>query len=137
MGGEIQKQVTVPEHIKNNYNKENLFNPDWQKPWQSYCGHVQFFKTDSYISGGMENEDFVSYGPEDRERCERFQRLGFKVMWGEACIYHLEHSRDENSSTSNPHFGANDSLLNKLREMNAVEFLEYYKQAPYLKKYIK
>ena len=136
MGDEIQKQVSVPEHIKNNYQGENLFNPDWQKPWQSYCGHVQFFKTDSYIAGGMENEDFASYGPEDRERCERFQRLGYKVMWADACVYHLEHSRDENSSTQNPHFGANDSLMTNIRNLSQEELVEHYKNVSYLKKYI-
>lgn len=136
-GDAIQKQVTVPEHIKNNYSGENLFNPDWQKPWQSYCGHVQFFKTDSYISGGMENEEMVSYGPEDRERCERFQRLGYKVMWADACVYHIEHSRDENSSTLNPHFANNDALMTRLRNMSNPEMIEYYKNVSYIKKYLK
>lgn len=138
MGDEIQKQVTVPEHIKNNYKGEDLFNPEWQKPWQSYCGHVQFFKTDSYIAGGLENEDFISYGPEDRERCERFQRLGFKVMWvPEAVVYHLEHSRDQNSSTTNPHFGGNEGLMTKIRDLSEGGLVEYYKNVPYMQKYLK
>lgn len=135
-GGEIQKQVTVPQHIKDNYKGENLFNPEWQLPWQSYCGHVQFFKTDSYISGGMENEEFVSYGPEDRERCERFQRLGYKVVWLDACIYHLEHSRDHNSSVSNTYFGINEGLMTMIRELSESELVEYYKNIPYIQKYL-
>ncbi len=79
----------------------------------------------------------ISYGPEDRERCERFQRLGYKVMWGEACVYHIEHSRDENSSTSNPHYGSNDALMERIRSMSNLEMIEYYKNVPYLKKYLK
>lgn len=136
LGEDIQKQVTVPEHIKNNYQGQSLFNPEWQKPWQSYCGHVQFFKTDSYISGGMENEEFISYGPEDRERCERFQRLGYKVIWAHACVYHIEHSRDSNSSPSNPHFGGNEGLMTKIREYSLPELVEYYKNVPYIQKYL-
>ncbi len=136
LGEDIQKQVTVPEHIKNNYKGENLFNPEWQKPWVSYCGHCQFFNTDSYIEGGMENEEFLSYGPEDRERCERFHRLGYKVVWLDAVIYHIEHSRDSNSSVSNPHFHHNEALLNRLREMSVPQLVEYYKNVDYIKKYV-
>lgn len=136
-GENIQIQVTVPEAIKNNYQGESLFNRAWQQPWQSYCGHVQFFKTESYLTGGMENEEFISYGPEDRERMERFQRLGYKVMWGDSIVYHLEHSRDENSSTKNPSFGNNEKLLTRLREMGDEEFIEYYQKAKYHEKYVK
>ncbi len=135
-GAEVQQQITVPQYIKNNYQGENLFNPDWCMPWQSYAGHAQFFKTDSYIDGGMENEEFISYGPEDRERCERFQRLGYKVCWMDDKIYHLEHSRGTDSSVSNPHFGHNDSLMDKFRLMSDEELKEYYKNVEYLKKYI-
>ena len=79
----------------------------------------------------------VSYGPEDRERCERFQRLGYKVMWADACVYHIEHSRDENSSTLNPHFANNDALMTRLRNMSNPEMIEYYKNVSYIKKYLK
>jgi GR25 family glycosyltransferase involved in LPS biosynthesis len=136
-GDEIQKQVSVPQHVKDNYKGEDLFTPEWQTPWQSYCGHVQFFNTESYIAGGMENEYFISYGPEDRERMERFQRLGHKVMWGEECVYHLEHSRDENSSTANPHFGQNEALMHTIREKSLDELQHYYSNVAYLKKYRK
>lgn len=135
-GDNAQKQVTVPEHIKNDYKGESLFNTDWITPWQSYCGHCQFFRTDSYIAGGMENENFMSYGPEDREREERFRKLGYKITWMNDPIYHIEHSRDHNSSPSNPHFHANEDLMHRLRNMSKLELQEYYKNQEYLKKYI-
>jgi len=135
-GEAIQKQVNVPIHIKQNYKGESLFNPDWLTPWQSYVGHIQFFKTDSYISGGMEDENFISYGPEDRSREERFRRLGYKIMWGEFPVYHIEHSRNEDSSVKNPHFQANEDLLWRIRNMSKEELIEYCKNVPYLKKYI-
>lgn len=135
-GDGTQKMVTVPEQVKLNYQGESLFNPEWNKPWQSYCGFVQFFKTELYIKGGMENELFISYGPEDRERYERFQRLGYSVCFMENSIYHIEHSRGADSSTSNPHFQANDMLMNKFREMSETELIDYYKNVEYLKKYV-
>ncbi len=136
LGDDIQKMVTVPEHLKNSWGAEhNLFNPQWLSNHQTYCGHVQFFNTRSYIAGGMENEGMISYGPEDRERCERFQRLGYKVCWMDSVVYHIEHSRDENSSTRNPHFGNNDALMDRIRNMSEPELREYYKNVPYLKKY--
>ena len=39
-------------------------------------GHVQFFSTSSYREGGMENENFQYYAPEDKERIHRFTTLG-------------------------------------------------------------
>ncbi len=136
-GGDVQKQVFVPQHVKDNYSGESLFNPEWCKPHGTYCGHCQFFRTDSYIEGGAENEEFIAYGPEDRCRVERFQKLGYKVGWGGYEIYHIEHSRDDNSSAHNPHFANNERLLEKSRSMSATELAEYYKNMPYLKKYVK
>ncbi len=132
-----QNQISVPVHIKQSYKGESLFNPEWLTPWTSYCGHIQFFNTDSYISGGMENEFFISYGPEDREREERFRKMEYKIMWGEYPVYHIEHSRDENSSTANPFFQPNEDLMWKSRNMSKDELIQYYREMPYLKKYVK
>ena len=45
---------------------------------QSY-GWAQFFKTSVYKEGGMENENFKAYAPEDKERFYRFTTLGYSV----------------------------------------------------------
>lgn len=103
--------------------------------WGSSCGHCQFFNTKSYIDGGMENEAFLSYGPEDTERMIRFQRLGYRVEWMTNLIYHIEHARGQNSNETNPHFKSNDDLYRKLGYMEPEQLLEYYKNAEYLKKY--
>jgi hypothetical protein len=133
-GGDGQVQISYPN--RNNYKGENLFNPEYYQEWGTLCGHVQFFKTSSYINGGMENEDFMSYGAEDRERMNRFIRFGYKVDWiDEFQVYHLEHSRGINSSTHNPSYHANESLYNKLNNMETEEMVEYYKNVEYLKKY--
>ena len=103
--------------------------------WQSSCGHCQFFNTESYIEGGMENEEFLSYGPEDTERMLRFQKLGYRVEWMDNLIYHIEHARGQNSNDSNPHFRDNDDLYRKLGYMNPEQLREYYATRDYLKKY--
>lgn len=125
IGDDTQKMIFVPDNVKANYQGEDLLSFEI-KPQQTYCGFVQFFNTKSYISGYGENEEFVSYGPEDRERCERFERLGYKVNWGNACVYHIEHSRGVDSSTSNPHFGLNDALMTKIRNLSNEELKKYY-----------
>ena len=73
----------------------------------SECGHAQFFNTNSYLTGGMENENFVSYGPEDKERLWRFFCLGYKLYWNNNYVYHLEHSRSYNSWPTNPFYQSN------------------------------
>ena len=38
-------------------------------------------KTEIYKKAYGENENFISYGPEDQERAYRFKKLGYKVEW--------------------------------------------------------
>jgi hypothetical protein len=102
-------------------------------------GHVQFFKRSSYIEGGMENENFRGSAPEDKERIHRFTTLGYNVGRIENWIYHLEHSRGNNSWPisyhGNPHMQDNIALWNFLASLNPDELRQYYKEQKYLKKY--
>lgn len=133
--GSAQIQVNFPH--KTNYRGENLFEPCWHTEWWSLAGHVQFLKRSSYIEGGMENENFISYGAEDRERMDRFIKLGYKVDWcSDFKVYHLEHSRGINSSPQNPHFGRNETIYYQLNNLTKDELIEYYKNVEYLKKYM-
>ncbi len=105
---------------------------------QSDCGQVQFFNTKSYIEGGMESENFLSWGAEDSERKNRFITLGYRVKWLDDCyIYHIEHSRSVNSGRENPHWQANEDLYNKLKLLTADELRAHLSVVPYLKKYKK
>jgi len=105
------------------------------KVYQSYCGHCQFFNTDDYRFGGMENEHFISFGPEDQERCMRFQKMGYKVLWMDNIVYHLEHRRTNNSSSWNPYFKNNNNLFTYLCSLNKEDIIRYYKSIEYLQKY--
>lgn len=105
------------------------------KPENSDFGWVQFFDRDVYIKGGMENENFRAYAPEDKERHFRFNALGYKVGRINNLIYHLEHSRGPNSWYNNPHMQHNLQLWSDLQRMDKKKLIEYYSNQEYLKKY--
>ena len=98
-------------------------------------GWAQFFKTSSYRQGGMENENFKAYAPEDKERYFRFNKMGYSVGRIENYVYHLEHARGENSWFTNPHMESNMAEWNKIKEMNKEQLLKYYSEQDYLQKY--
>lgn len=93
---------------------------------ESFFGHCFFAKTSSYKLAYGENEEFISYGPEDVERAERFKKLDFKVDWWNTYIFHLEHTRTNDSSVENPHFHNNVNLYNKLKSLNKEDLIDYY-----------
>ena len=98
-------------------------------------GWVQFFKRSVYIQGGMENENFKAYAPEDKERYYRFNTLGYSVGRIKNYVYHLEHARGENSWFSNPFMDDNQMEWTKVSTMNKDQLLKYYSEQEYLKKY--
>ena len=100
-------------------------------------GWAQFFKRQVYIDGGMENENFRAYAPEDKERFYRFKTLGYNIGRINNYVYHLEHARGENSWFSNPHMKSNMEEWEKIQTMNKQNLLDYYSQQNYLKKYQK
>lgn len=104
--------------------------------FMSQYGHVQFFKTNSYIAGGMENENFISWSPEDKERYFRFLNLGHKVgRLEQAYVYHLEHFRGHNSGFGNPYIQKNNELWEYLQKLNPKQLGKYYQSQQYLRKY--
>jgi predicted glycosyltransferase involved in capsule biosynthesis len=103
------------------------------------CGHCVFFNTDIYKSNGGENERFISYGPEDKERKERFERLGFRVEWKPGYyVYHFEHYRGSDSSQSNPHFSHNWEIYSSITELGnryLDQYRNFYSNPEYSLKY--
>lgn len=96
-------------------------------------GGCVFFNKKAYFEGGGENEKFVSYGPEDTERMERFSKAGFKVSRVKGIIYHLDHFRGPNSLTMHKYFKANENEFNRIKAMNKEEIINYIKQMQYAK----
>lgn len=93
---------------------------------ESYAGYCQFFKTSSYISGGGENQNFISYGDEDRERLHRFITLEYTVGHYDGYVYHIEHSRGINSYITNPYYESNKKLFENISKMSKGELEQYY-----------
>lgn len=104
--------------------------------YDSEYGHCIFFNTEVYKRYGAENEDFISYGPEDKERGERFKKMEFNVRWlDESIVYHLEHYRGIDSGVSNPYFHHNWDVYNNLQPMDKDSLIRYYENCGYTKKY--
>lgn len=100
------------------------------------CGHCIFFETEEYRKWGGENENFISYGPEDKERMYRFQKLSNSVSWrtGEK-VYHLEHYRGNDSWVTNPHFSQNWVVFETIKSLDMNSLSQYYTNPEYSMEY--
>ena len=140
--GVYQYQVNATDELVNQFiDSEFDFNilVNNSNESTSDFGWVQFFNRDAYIEGGMENENFKGSSPEDKERFFRFTTLGYNVGRIDNWLYHLEHSRGNNSwpvsFKGNPYMQDNLQLWEKLQRMDKQQLLEYYNNQQYLKKY--
>lgn len=106
------------------------------KVYMSKYGFCQFFNRDVYIEGGMENENFIAYAPEDVERYHRFTTLGYKVGRVPDWVYHLEHERTPNSWINNPHMKGNNAEWEKIQKMSSEELGKYIRNQKYYLKRI-
>jgi predicted glycosyltransferase involved in capsule biosynthesis len=125
------------EGFKNsNYSMEFLNSSPNIREFIAECGHCMFFNTHEYKLWGGENEDFISYGPEDKERLYRFQKLTNSVSWREGeKVYHLEHYRGNDSASSNPHFNQNWKVFESIKSMDISSLSNHYKNIWYSEKY--
>ena len=135
--GMYQKQVDATDEVVSSFLEDADFSvlDKSSKIHTSDFGWAQFFRRSVYIDGGMENENFKAYAPEDKERFYRFTTLGYNVGRVVDFIYHLEHSRGENSWFTNPHMQSNMGEWEKIQSMDRKQLLEYYSKQTYLKKY--
>ena len=106
----------------------------------SVGGAVMFDKS-AFIDGGMENEKFISFGPEDCERHDRFKMLGFDIRRVKGALFHIDHYVGPNSSNRNPHFKHNHAELEKIRSMSRDALQAYIDtwawRHPYTERYYK
>jgi hypothetical protein len=137
--GMYQKQVFATDEIVSQFLQSGDFeclNKN-SKVHSSDYGWVQFFNRQVYINGGMENENFKAYAPEDKERFYRFTILEYNIGRVNDFVYHLEHSRGQNSWFNNPHMKSNMEEWEKIQSMNKIELVNYYSNQEYLKNYKK
>ena len=90
-------------------------------------GGAVFLNTKDYFSTGLENENIISWGPEDAERYERMKTLGFRIERMPGKCWHISHQRGVNSGPQNPHTTANNSEYEKVKAMNKEELQAYIK----------
>jgi hypothetical protein len=137
--GMYQKQVNATDEVVSSFLEDSDFSilDKNSKTHTSDFGWAQFFRRSVYIEGGMENENFKAYAPEDKERFYRFTTLGYNVGRINDNVYHLEHSRGENSWFNNPHMSSNMQEWEKIQSMNKKTLVEYYSTQQYLTKYKK
>jgi hypothetical protein len=136
--GMYQKQVQASDEVVSDFlqtmdysildSNSNIHTSDF--------GWAQFFNRQVYIDGGMENENFVAYSPEDKERFYRFTTLDYNVGRINNYVYHLEHARGKNSWINNPYMNTNNDEWEKIQNMNKEQIKEYYSNQIYLKKYV-
>jgi len=92
------------------------------------------FNKESFIDGGMENENFISYGAEDVERMYRFEKLGYRIerVLGNN-MYHLNHWTGPNSLNTHRHFKANDQELRRIKALTKDELRQEINTWPWKK----
>jgi hypothetical protein len=138
---EVKKETNKEEFIKkpiiktifeqqNNEENKKIFYLKYTE-----YGHAVFFNTKKYQTLGGENENFLSWGPEDQERLYKFQKLGLRIEWSDNFLLHFEHDRGQDSAPTNPHFQNNENLFNQIKQMSDQQIIDYYKNQEYYKKY--
>lgn len=83
---------------------------------RSFGGCIAYNRN-SFFEAGGENENFISYSPEDWERVYRFRELGYKVERVDGILYHIDHWCGVDSSTSNPHHNEGMIELKRIQKL--------------------
>lgn len=91
-------------------------------------GFSLFVATKQYAERGGENEDFVSYGPEDDARLYVHTRLGLRYGRVKGRVFHMEHQRGMNSSPSNPMFAENVRVFQRIKAMSRSQLREHFEK---------
>lgn len=103
----------------------------------STIGWCQFIRRENYINSFMMNENFHAWGPEDSELYYRLKILGNRVGRVDDYVYHLEHSRTNDSWFSNPLYRENFMLWQWIREQDGQTIYDYCRQQDYVQKRLK
>ncbi len=90
-------------------------------------GGCIFANRDKFFESGGENENMVSWGPEDLERVHRWEKLGYTVKRIKGMLFHLDHQTGANSSGRNPHFKKNNREYDRIQAMSRQELIDYVK----------
>jgi SAM-dependent methyltransferase len=98
-------------------------------------GGALLYTMEKFLQAGMENENMISYGPEDCERYDRFNLLGLRVKRVIGPLFHMDHTLTLHSSNRHEHYNANHEELNKIRNMSKDQLKAYVESWPWAKRY--
>jgi len=125
--------VNIPKDALNNeYNVDGLDPTKYPNFGNNSVGGAVIWNKDVFIAGGMENENFISWGAEDWERMRRFLALGYRPGRVNGPLYHINHSRNNDSSESNPFYTKNTQEYNRIVNMTKDVLLKEIKTWPWL-----
>ncbi|MDE6278502.1 MAG: hypothetical protein K2M05_00865 [Paramuribaculum sp.] len=94
--GDIFRNTASFKDIQTHYESNKM---DYMFGYHS-VGGAYLVNVDLYRQCGWENEYFTGWGPEDFERVQRMDILGYPVKRIRGVIYHLDHPRGINSGNS-------------------------------------
>lgn len=83
--------------FRNNRLVEYLKEKEYPNRFIHSVGGAFLVNKDYYLNAGGENEHFYGWGMEDMERVKRMEILGLPVSRSDGALFHLYHSRNENS----------------------------------------
>lgn len=98
-------------------------------------GGAIFWDSQAFLRCGLENENMISYGPEDAERYDRAMKLGFRVHRVPGVLYHIDHVLSVNSSIKHPKYPENVRELEKIRSMTKLQLEAYIESWDWARKY--
>lgn len=107
-----------------------------REPGHMSSGGAVMFNKRCFVEGGMENQNMISFGPEDWERHNRFKTLGYSIGRVGGALFHLDHFVGPNSSSANPHFRANTAEYEKVNKMTPDQLRAYIATWPWPKEKI-
>lgn len=99
-------------------------------------GGALMVNMEAFVKAGMENEKMISYGPEDAERYDRFNKLGYRVARVPGVLYHMDHICSTDSGASNPYYKHNTLEMEKIRSLTPAELRSYVNSWPWTNRYM-
>lgn len=90
-------------------------------------GGAYMINVAKYKECGLENEKFISWGCEDRERFSRVAILGHKIIQIPGTLFHLTHKRNPSNYFNNPTFNNNLQEQHRVEAMTKQELQKYIK----------
>lgn len=88
-------------------------------------GGCLFMCKKAFLAAGGENENFISWSPEDLERNHRFTTLGYKVTRIDGPLFHLDHHIGINSSGRHGYYRQGVAEWEKVKRMGKEKLQQY------------